>query len=52
MFSGMSPVALAILNAFSFAVTTPTTFPLASCKGPPLLPGCTGALICRKRVSL
>jgi hypothetical protein len=52
MFSGMLPVARATLNPSSFAATTPTTAPLESRSGPPLLPGCTAALICRWRVSL
>lgn len=52
MFSGMLPVALATFNAFNFAATTPTTSPLEAKSGPPLLPGWTAALICKKRVSL
>src|SRR2546421_694494 len=39
MFSGMSPVALTNFNAFNFAATIPTTSPLESSSGPPLLPG-------------
>jgi hypothetical protein len=39
MFSGMLPVALTNLMAFSFAATTPTTSPLEANSGPPLLPG-------------
>ena len=46
-FSGRSPLASAILMAFSFEVTTPTRFPLRSSSGPPLLPAWTGADICR-----
>ena len=47
----MSFVAAATFKAFSFDTTTPTTFPNLSISGPPLLPGCTGADICSKRVS-
>src|SRR5262249_33264891 len=36
MFSGRSPVTFAILIAFNFLATTPTTLPLISISGPPL----------------
>jgi hypothetical protein len=32
-------------------VTTPTIWPSVSSSGPPLLPGCTAALICKNLVS-
>jgi hypothetical protein len=33
------------LIAFSFAATTPMTFPFPSSSGPPLFPACTGVVI-------
>lgn len=50
-FCGMSLVATATATALILDTTTPTTLPLSSSKGPPLLPGCTGAEIGRWRVS-
>jgi len=44
-FCGISPVNLAVFIALSFAVTIPTTLPAKSKSGPPLFPGCTGAVI-------
>jgi hypothetical protein len=43
---GISPIASATFIALSFPTTTPTTLPFSPSNGPPLLPGCTGAVTC------
>ena len=50
-FCGRSPLACAILSAFSLEVTIPTRLPFWSSSGPPLLPAWTGVDICKYRES-
>ena len=50
-FCGTSPATLATHAASSLMTTTPMTLPAESSSGPPLLPACTGAVICKRRVS-
>src|ERR1035437_1607150 len=45
------PMMVAILMALSLPSTMPTTLPPPSRSGPPLLPGWTGAEICKNRLS-
>jgi hypothetical protein len=40
-----------IFNASNLPTTTPTTLPFSPNRGPPLFPGCTGAVICIVRRS-
>ena len=51
-FCGIVPVALATPRALSRETTTPMTLPDSSSKGPPLLPGWTGAVIWRRVESI
>src|ERR1019366_8456275 len=51
-FWGISTVKPAISNASSLLEMTPTTLPESSKSGPPLFPGWTGDVICKKRISL
>src|SRR5262249_9738247 len=44
-FCGMSPISSAIFSASNLPTTTPATLPFSPNRGPPLLPGCTGAVI-------
>jgi hypothetical protein len=46
MFCGMSPVTRSATSTFNLETTTPTTAPVRSSTGPPLLPCCTWADIC------
>jgi hypothetical protein len=50
-FCGISPIFFCTRAASSLLATTPTRLPLWSRRGPPLLPGWTGAVICKKRGS-
>ena len=51
-FWGISTIKPAISNASSLLEMTPTTLPESSKSGPPLFPGWTGDVICKKRISL